>query len=212
MQREEMDRLISQHPTAGKAHDLDGAVAMCGPLGTFLPARTGPRPVTTPGLPHAQLDQQPEDPAIPAELARRAFGLPRVAEAPSAVSVPGARALQLSGGARGGPPEAFFAGLAGREFAHLHPAPDHSMHMCLPAALARAACEAGWAEMHPLVASGGLPPTVVMIYAPRNQHDLGIAWRLLRASHRFATGQTGTAQPRGTGPPPAKLHDQGDTP
>jgi hypothetical protein len=61
MQRAQTGRLISQHPTAGKVHDLDGAVTMCGPVGTFLPARTGPRPVTTPGLPHAQLDQQPQD-------------------------------------------------------------------------------------------------------------------------------------------------------
>ncbi len=180
-------------------------------MGTFLPTRTGPKPVTTSGLPHAQLDQQPDDPAIPEELARRAFGLPWVAEAPSTVSVPGARALQLNGSRRGGPPEAFFAGLAGREFAHLHPAPDHSMHMCLPAAFARAACETGWAEPHPLVASGGLPPTVVMIYAPRNQHDLYIAWRLLRAAHRFATGEIGTAPAVTIGPPPARLHDQGDT-
>jgi hypothetical protein len=72
MQREEMGELISQDLAAENVYDLDGAVAMCGPMGTFLPARTGPRPVTTPGLPHAQLDQQPVDPANPAELARRA--------------------------------------------------------------------------------------------------------------------------------------------
>jgi catechol 2,3-dioxygenase-like lactoylglutathione lyase family enzyme len=87
----------------------------------------------------------------------------------------------------GGPAEAFFVG---GEFAHLHPGEDHSLHVCLPPDLAVAACEAGWAEPHPLVASAALPPTHVMVYAPRNEHELDVVASLVEAAYRFATGQT----------------------
>src|ERR1700710_136169 len=112
-----------------------------------LPTRAGPRPRTTPTNPHTQLDQQPADAAVVAELARRAFALAGVVEEPSRISVPGARALVLSAGEPTGPPEAF---LVGREFAHLHPDPDHSLHAMLPLDLVGAAVTAGWAEPHPV--------------------------------------------------------------
>jgi hypothetical protein len=47
----------------------------------------------------------------------------------SVISVPGARALWLDYSLHAGPPEAF---LIGREFAHLHPGADHSLHAMLP--------------------------------------------------------------------------------
>ncbi|HET7488461.1 MAG TPA: luciferase family protein [Acidimicrobiales bacterium] len=149
-----------------------------------LPRRRGPRPTTHTGLPHSQLDQQPDDPALVGDLASHAFGLPAVSEGRSAVSVPGARALLLDASSRQGPPEAFFAG---GEFAHLHPAPDHSLHLCLPVARAEEACAAGWAEHHPLVATGQVPPTVVMVYAPRDAEELDVVKGLVDAAHRFAS-------------------------
>ena len=85
-----------------------------------LPERSGPRPRTTPTNPHMQLEQSPDRAAVE-ELARRVFALPGVEERPSAISVPGARALWLSEDAPSGPREAF---MIGREFAHIHPLPD----------------------------------------------------------------------------------------
>jgi hypothetical protein len=130
-----------------------------------------------------QLDQQPADPWLVEELARRAFGLPGVIEQPSRISVPGARGLVLADGEPSGPPEAF---LVGREFAHLHPAPDHSLHAMLPNEIAAAAIEAGWAENHPMALRGVIPQTAVMIYAPRDEGELDVLEKLLRASHAFA--------------------------
>ena len=46
--------------------------------------------------------------------------MPGVEERPSAISVPGARAMGLSEGVPTGPREAF---MIGREFAHIHPLP-----------------------------------------------------------------------------------------
>ena len=148
-----------------------------------LPTRAGERPRTTPTNPHTQLDQQPADLHWVEELARRAFALPGVVEEPSRISVPGARALVLAPDEPTGPPEAF---LIGREFAHLHPAPDHSLHAMLPPETVTAAVAAGWAEPHPVALRGLIPPTAVMLYAPRDEAELEVVEALVRASHAFA--------------------------
>ena len=151
--------------------------------GSSLPLRRGDRPRTTPTNPHTQLDQQPTDSRLVEELARRAFSLPGVVEEPSGISVPGARALVLGPGEPAGPPEAF---LIGREFAHLHPDPDHSLHAMLPTETVAEAVAAGWAEPHPVALRGLIPPTAVMLYAPRDEEELDVIDGLVRASHAFA--------------------------
>jgi hypothetical protein len=154
-----------------------------------LPRRSGTRPQTHKGLPHQQLDQQPRDETIRVQLVKRLAALAGVAEAPSGISVPGARALVL-GHATAGPAEAF---MIGREFAHLHPPPDYSLHLTLPAHRAREAVEVGWAEFHPLVEDGRFPPTVVMVYAPRDETELAVVAGLVRESYQFALGPRGPA-------------------
>lgn len=156
---------------------------MSGMTQPSLPARRGERPRTTQTNPHTQLDQQPVDAALVEELGRRLFALPGVVERPSGISVPGARALILAPGEPAGPPEAF---MIDREFAHLHPAPDNSLHAMLPTETARAAIDAGWAELHPVARMGLLPETAVMLYAPRDEAELAVIEQLVEASHRFA--------------------------
>jgi hypothetical protein len=152
-------------------------------MSSSLPIRVGDRPRTTPTNPHTQLDQQPIELRWVEELARRLFELPGVVEEPSRISVPGARALVLEPEEPIGPPEAF---LIGREFAHLHPAPDHSLHAMLPRESVTEAVAAGWAEPHPVALRGLIPPTAVMLYAPRDAAELDVIERLVRASHAFA--------------------------
>ena len=153
-----------------------------------LPRRRGSRPRTTPTNPHTQLDQQPTDLTFVTELRRRAFSLPDVEERPSAISVPGARALWLQTGAPTGPRTAF---MVGREFAHFHPAPDHSLHLTLPPDRVEAVIERGWGEMHPVARMGFIPATAVMVYAPRDAEELEVIAAILTDSYRFATGQLG---------------------
>jgi Family of unknown function (DUF5519) len=142
-----------------------------------LPIRTGPRPETIGPRPHAQVSQQ-SPPALHRELADRARALVGVQPADSLVSVPGALAFVLDAASADGPPEAF---QAEREFAHLHPLEDGSLHMTLPAAIAEEAFEKGWGEPHPY---SGTP----LIFAPRDEHELEVVWRLLQASYEFARG------------------------
>jgi len=150
-----------------------------------LPHRRAPRPRTTTTNPHMQLDQRPDAATVEA-LARVCFAMPDVEERSSLVSVPGARALWLRDDVPQGPVEAF---LIGREFAHLHPLPDGSLHAALPHALARDAIARGWAEPHPLGRMGIVPDTVVMLYAPRDAAEVRIIGMLVDASRRFAGGR-----------------------
>lgn len=151
-----------------------------------LPQRSGPRPATTPTNPHTQLDQQPAGSTIRERLAQRIFSLPDVEERPTRISVPGARALWLRDGVPAGPPDAF---MIEREFAHLHPGPDQSLHAALPPDLAQAAIDRGWAELHPVARMGLIPPTTVMLYAPRDDEELDVVYGLVVASYRFAGGR-----------------------
>jgi phospholipase/carboxylesterase len=142
-----------------------------------LPDRRGPRPTTVGPAPHAQTSQ-----VAPAHLQEtllaRGLALPLVDPGPSRVSVPGARAFLLAPQAPTGPAAAF---QADREFAHLHPPADGSLHMTLPDDVGHEAVTAGWAEPHPI---SGVP----LVYGPRDEGELETVWTLLLASYRFALG------------------------
>ncbi|MBV8996066.1 MAG: phospholipase [Pseudonocardiales bacterium] len=150
-----------------------------------LPERCGEPPevsVTTP--------QQQQSQNAPAELQEALFDrivqLDGVATAPSAVSVPGARAFILGCGSARGPREAFIVPDFG-EFAHLHPGYDGSLHLALPVSLAHDALAKGWAVAHPL-AGLRLAPGMVMIFGPRDAAELDIVTAIVRASHAYAAG------------------------
>jgi len=141
-----------------------------------MPERAGPRPEVIGPAPHAQRSQNAPA-ALQQELLRRARELPGVREADSGVSVPGARAFVLDEATALGPREAF---MVGREFAHLHPPEDGSLHLTLPAAVADAAYAAGWGEPHPMT---GTP----LIFGPRDEVELEVVWGLLRVSYEHAS-------------------------
>lgn len=144
--------------------------------------RGGPRPRTTSTNPHTQLDQ-----TAPGDLQERVFALASslagVVVGPSAVSVPGARAFHLPAGTH--EPEGAF--MVEREFAHIHPPSDGSLHMVLPPDVVDRVIENGWAERHPLAGRYDLPANIVMVYGPRDEDEAGVVEDLVRASHAFAT-------------------------
>ena len=119
------------------------------------------------------------------ELAQRVFALPGVEERPSAISVPGARALWLREDLPTGPQEAF---VIGREFAHIHPVPDASLHAALPPEVAQEAMSKGWAEQHPIARMGYIPQNVVMIYAPSDWQEIEVVAELVVEAYRYASG------------------------
>ena len=149
-----------------------------------LPRRAGERPKTTSTNPHQQLSQNPTL-EVHELLLRKAFAFAHVERRPSAISVPGAQALWLSEEVAGARPEAF---LIGREFAHVHPPLDGSMHMMLPSEAVEQLLEKGWGEPHPMARRGLIPPTAVMVYAPRDATEVETVLQIIKASYHFACG------------------------
>jgi hypothetical protein len=148
----------------------------------ILPVRNGSppamrRPTAEQPGPHQQLSQN-----APLELQEALFvlgrSLPGVATGRSLVSLPGARAFFLDRELARGPDAAFLAGL---EFAHIHAPFDGSLHVTLPDQVTQEVMVQGWGEPHPV--QKGL-----LIYGPRDEQELAVAWQHLRISHVFACG------------------------
>ena len=148
-----------------------------------LPLRAGPRPKVTDHLPQSQVDQQPADSRHVDAILAEALTWPAVVQRASEISVEGARALTLDRSVAVGPSEAF---MVGTEFCHVHAQGDFSLHATLPVTLAEAAQRAGWGEPHYLVPTGHAPPTVVMLYAPRDERERDVVLGLVRASYELA--------------------------
>jgi phospholipase/carboxylesterase len=149
----------------------------------LLPGRFGPRPRSSAALPFRQLDQFP-----PAELQQRLYercvNLPGVRTRQSRVATPQSRALCLADRESYGPPEAF---IDGREFCHIHPLPEGSIHLTLPIEEIETLVALGWVERHP-IQSLGLFHNLVMVYGPRDVAELEIVFSLVELSCRFAKG------------------------
>ncbi len=150
-----------------------------------LPPRQGPKPLTTQpspehAFPHQQLTQ-----TAPVELQERLFqraaSLPGVTARDSCVSVPGARAFHLDEDMARGPDAAF---QCAREFAHLHPPGDGSMHLTLPGPVGADVQAKGWGEPHPI--SG-----TMLLFGPRDELELEMVWQILVLSYRYALGDLG---------------------
>jgi hypothetical protein len=157
-----------------------------------LPPRAGAKPQTTSTNPHQQQSQNPP-PEVYELLLRKSFEFPHVERRPSAISVPGAQALWLREEVRARAPEAF---LIEREFAHIHPSYDGSMHMMLPPEAVEQVPAKGWGEPHPMARRGLIPPTAVMVYAPRDAAEVETVLRVIGASYRFAAAKSRSRDPR----------------
>jgi hypothetical protein len=136
-------------------------------------------------MPHQQLSQNAPL-SLQEELWQRMTGLEGVRPGGSHVSLPDTRALHLDPRLATGPGDAFFAGT---EFAHLHGASDGSLHLMLPVSVAGDAIHKGWSELHPVARRGAGPPTLVMLYGPRDEAELEVVWRLVQTSYAFARGE-----------------------
>ena len=146
-----------------------------------LPRRAGSRPDVSFTIPQQQLTQN--SPAeLQEELFARVSGLAGVTGGPSHISVPGARAFTLPEGT--GPSDAYLVPQA-REFAHLHPEYDGSLHVALPPALATDLVAKGWGVPH-MWAGTRLTPGFVMVFGPRDREELEVVTGVLAASHAAA--------------------------
>lgn len=151
---------------------------------TSIPMRETPRPETTNGVPHLQIDVQ-AIPELSEEMLRQVAEFPGVVLGATRVSLPGAVGFQLAGDIPIAQPQAI---VGGREFAHLHP--DGSLHASLHPDTARAAIDAGWAVAHPWADQRAGWEGFVMIYSPTTEAELDVVIQLLRGSYTYITGQS----------------------
>ena len=65
--------------------------------------------------------------------------------------------------------------------------------MALHPADAKLVLERGWGERHPLARGGWLtrfvPPTFLMVYAPRDEGEVGVVLEIIRAAAWWVSGQ-----------------------
>jgi len=151
--------------------------------GGRLVNRGGKRPDVSWRIPQQQhSDNSPTE--IQEQLFARISSLANVSSGDSQISVPGARGLVL--GESTGPDEAFLVPQV-REFAHLHPAYDGSLHLALPAAQAADVVAHGWGTPHPWAGSR-LSLGFTMVFGPRDEAELEIVSGIVAASHAYASG------------------------
>ena len=155
------------------------------PRREWLKYRSGNPPRTTPDDPHRQLTQ-----IAPIEmqdaLVERGRLLSGTYIAPSLISMPGSRAFVLDDSSPTPASEVF---MIGREYAHIHPSYDGSLHMVLPPHLVRQVVERGWGEQHPVAKMGLIPMNTLMVYGPRDEEELDVVFKLLKTSYGYARGQ-----------------------
>lgn len=135
-------------------------------------------------LPHLQLDQLPPGDAME-ELIAESLRLPHVRSKQSRMASPRSYALCLRDKHALGPPEAF---IDDHEFCHLHPLPEGSIHLTLPAVLREEVVRLCWGERHP-IAVVGILPTLMTVYAPRDGQELTTVLGLVEQSCLFAQGK-----------------------
>lgn len=148
-----------------------------------LPARAGTRPVVSWAIPQQQLSDNAPG-GLQEQLFARLASLPSVASGPSRISVPGARGLSIPGGA--GPDEAYLVPEV-REFAHLHPTFDGSLHVALPVHLAADVVAKGWGRPHPWAGSR-LTEGFTLVFGPRDPAEIDIVEAIVATGHAYAAG------------------------
>lgn len=151
-----------------------------------LATRQGGPPRLAPTWPCRQLDD-----TSPAEyvcqLASCACALAGVEEVPPPLNAAG-RAFGLDDTNAMGQPEAFvFAPI------WLVVRPDGSLHLTLRPEWAQKVAAKGWGTVHPFARymAGAVPPQSLIVYAPRDPHELAIAARVIAAAHCYARGRIG---------------------
>lgn len=150
------------------------------------PLREGPPPVTPDGIPHQQHNQNA--PVVMQEALREAAtSLPGIRFVATPFSLSGSVGWRLEDNFAQGPTDAFIP--QSLEFAHQHRPVDGSLHMLLPNEFARDALAKGWGVIHPLTDSiSGKDSEYVMIFGPRDEHELKTVWIIAQISYYQARG------------------------
>ena len=159
-----------------------------------IPKRPGPRPETTPDIPHTQIDVEPVQ-EVHDEMIRRIYSVPGIEDRPSVVG--GWQGMWIADNVTIAKPSAI---IDEREFAHIHN--DGSLHIFLEPNRSHEAVDSCWAVFHPyaldFLESLGQPEQeegleawhgFVMLYTPQSIEELNVTFQLIIDGYNYATGQ-----------------------
>ena len=146
-----------------------------------LEKRSGERPLTSNAGPHSQLSDQ-SSVQIWSALIAECLKYPHVVKGVSSVSSKTSVALLFDDLTQITNPASSLSPMEPLEPVHIHGQHDTSLHLCLLLSYAQEVCELGWGEVHQFADYG----TEIMIYGPRNEHELEIVLGLVRESLQFA--------------------------
>ena len=138
-------------------------------------------PLTTATSPHKQLSQNGPS-HIHRKLVLWTYTISFVEIRPSIISKSQAHGLFLSDTVKLMNPHA----LVDREFGHIHPYPDGSLHLFLPMTDAKEIVANGWGEFHPLAFLKEIPSNFIMLYSPRSHDELSLVKRIVLRSYSYA--------------------------
>lgn len=138
-------------------------------------------PLTTATNPHKQLSQNGSY-HIHSKLMLWTHTISFVEIRPSLISKSGATGLFLSEKIKLINPH----GSIKREFGHIHPYPDGSLHLFLPMTDAMEIVVKGWGEFHPLAFQKEIPSNFIMLYSPREEGELSFVKKIILRSYSFA--------------------------
>ena len=149
-----------------------------------LPKRRGKRPVTIRGPLHVQCGDQGDDRRLH-HLIDKVTAWPNVEAGPLPVGSGDLVSLQVGEDVATGDPSVF---ITGREFGRvLFGAP--TIYLTLPLSCAHRAVVRGWAEPHFSSSFGLVPPGVMVVYTPRDEHEAAVCQSLFWVSFNFSLSE-----------------------
>jgi hypothetical protein len=149
-----------------------------------FPNRPGRRPITIRGPLHVQCGDYGDDRAL-RRLVEDVAAWPDVEASPLPIGSADLVSLRVAKEAATGDPSAF---ITGREFGRvLFGAP--TIYLTLPLSCAHFAIVRGWAEPHFSSTFGLVPPGVMVIYTPRDDHEVAVCRSLFSVAYNFSLSE-----------------------
>lgn len=149
-----------------------------------LPNRRGKRPITIRGPLHVQCGDHGDDRAL-RHLVEDVMAWPDIEAGPLPLGSADLISLRVAKDVATEEPSVF---ISGREFGRvLFGAP--TIYLTLPLSCAHWAIVRGWAEPHFSSSFGLVPPGVVVVYTPRDEHEAAVCRSLFWVSYNFSLSE-----------------------
>ena len=154
------------------------------PISAVFPTRRGKRPITISGPLHVQCGDHGDDREL-RHLVEEVIAWPHIEAGPLPVGSADLVSLQVGEEVATGDPSVF---ITGREFGRvLFGAP--TIYLALPLSCAHWAIIRGWAEPHFSSSFGLVPPGVMVVYTPRDEHEVAVCRSLFWVSYNFCLSE-----------------------